>query len=160
MQSVLVGKICRKTNVSSYTINRSLDIWTSTTITDPDRWQSHLNPWNRTWSTTKFWKAYQKQWRPRYNSCWKKWTSFLLFLGVFGEYSLIGDGLCCRLRDLGVLLVWVMYFQRSSWPCTLHKPTRRRFLRRRVVVYGIDHQWQADLVDLAKLSSYNKGFKY
>jgi hypothetical protein len=24
-------------------------------------------------------------------------------------------------------------------------------------VYGIDHQWQADLVDLAKLSSYNKG---
>ena len=41
---------------------------------------------------------------------------------------------------------------------TLHKPTRRRFTRRRVVVYGIDHQWQADLVDLSKLSSYNKGF--
>ena len=39
-------------------------------------------------------------------------------------------------------------------------PTRRRFPRRQVVVYGIDHQWQADLVDLAKLSSYNKGFKY
>jgi hypothetical protein len=29
-----------------------------------------------------------------------------------------------------------------------------------VVVYGIDHQWQADLVDLGKLASYNKGFKY
>ena len=43
---------------------------------------------------------------------------------------------------------------------TLHKPTKRRFPRRRVVVYGIDHQWQADLVDLAKLSSHNKGFKY
>ena len=43
---------------------------------------------------------------------------------------------------------------------TLHKPTRRRLHRRQVVVYGIDHQWQADLVDLAKLSSYNKGFKY
>ena len=43
---------------------------------------------------------------------------------------------------------------------TLHKPTRRRFTKRRVVVYGIDHQWQADLVDLAKWSSYNKGFKY
>jgi hypothetical protein len=26
-----------------------------------------------------------------------------------------------------------------------------------VVVYGIDHQWQADLVDLAKLSSYMVG---
>ena len=48
----------------------------------------------------------------------------------------------------------------SQDTCTLHKPTRRRFPRRRVVVYGIDHQWQADLVDLAKLSSYNKGFKY
>jgi transposase InsO family protein len=43
---------------------------------------------------------------------------------------------------------------------TLHKPTRRRFPSRRVVVYGIDHQRQVDLVDLAKLSSYNKGFKY
>ena len=48
----------------------------------------------------------------------------------------------------------------SQDTCTLHKPTRRRFHRRRVVVYGIDHQWQADLVDLAILSSYNKGFKY
>jgi hypothetical protein len=37
-------------------------------------------------------------------------------LGVFGEYGLIGVGLCCRLRDLGVLLVWLMYLQRSSWP--------------------------------------------
>ena len=45
-------------------------------------------------------------------------------------------------------------------PYTLHKPTRRRFSRRRVVVYGIDHQWQADLVDIAKLASYNKGYKY
>jgi hypothetical protein len=33
------------------------------------------------------------------------WTSFLLRVGVFGEYGLIGMGLCCRLRDLGVLLV-------------------------------------------------------
>ena len=29
-----------------------------------------------------------------------------------------------------------------------------------MVVYGIDHQWQADLVDMGKLASYNKGFKY
>jgi hypothetical protein len=43
---------------------------------------------------------------------------------------------------------------------TLHKPTRRRFPRRQVVVYGIDHQWQADLGDLAKLVSFNKGCKY
>ena len=43
---------------------------------------------------------------------------------------------------------------------TLYKPTRRRFSRRQVVVYEIYHQWQADLVDLGKLESYNKGFKY
>jgi hypothetical protein len=36
-------------------------------------------------------------------------------------------------------IVWDTY--------TLHKPTRRRFPRRQVVVYGIDHQWHADLVD-------------
>jgi transposase InsO family protein len=29
-----------------------------------------------------------------------------------------------------------------------------------VVVYRIDHQWQANLVDLGKLAFYNKGFKY
>ena len=29
-----------------------------------------------------------------------------------------------------------------------------------MVVYGIDHQWQADLMDWGKLASYNKGFKY
>ena len=41
-----------------------------------------------------------------------------------------------------------------------YTPIRRRFPRRRVVVYGIDHQWQADLVDVSRISSYNKGFKY
>jgi hypothetical protein len=52
--SVPLSWTCRQTNVSSYTTNGSLDIWTSTTIIDPDPWQSYLNPWNRTWSTTKF----------------------------------------------------------------------------------------------------------
>jgi IS30 family transposase len=42
----------------------------------------------------------------------------------------------------------------------LQNPTRRRFPRRQVVVHGIDHHGQADLVDLGKLVSYNKGFKY
>ena len=43
------------------------------------------------------------------------WNVFLLLIAVFGEYDLIGEGLCCRLRDLGVLLVRVMHLQRSSW---------------------------------------------
>lgn len=43
---------------------------------------------------------------------------------------------------------------------TLHKPVIRRFKRSRVVVGGIDDQWQADLVDLSKLAKYNDGYKY
>jgi len=43
---------------------------------------------------------------------------------------------------------------------TLHKPVRYKFQRRRVIVGGIDHQWQADLVDVSRLSKYNKGIKF
>ncbi|XP_073235071.1 SCAN domain-containing protein 3-like [Porites lutea] len=43
---------------------------------------------------------------------------------------------------------------------TLHKPARRRYKRSRVIVFGIDEQFQADLVDLQNLSRYNKGYKY
>ena len=40
---------------------------------------------------------------------------------------------------------------------TLHKPARRHFKRRRVIVGGIHQQWQADLVDLTKLKTDNEG---
>ena len=43
---------------------------------------------------------------------------------------------------------------------TLHKPARRRYKRSRVILFGIDEQFQADLVDLQNLSRYNKGYKY
>ena len=43
---------------------------------------------------------------------------------------------------------------------TLHKPVRYNFPRRRVMVGGIDHQWQADLVDVARLSKENDGIKF
>lgn len=43
---------------------------------------------------------------------------------------------------------------------TLHKPVRYHFPRRRVIVGGMDHQWQADLVDLRSLSKFNKGFTF
>ena len=43
---------------------------------------------------------------------------------------------------------------------TLHKPARRRYKRSRVIVPGIDAQFQADLVDLQNLSRYSKGYKY
>lgn len=43
---------------------------------------------------------------------------------------------------------------------TLHKPTRQKFQRRRTIVGGIDHQWQADLIDVQKLKKNNEGNAY
>lgn len=42
----------------------------------------------------------------------------------------------------------------------LHKPARRNFKRRRVIVKGIDDLWQADLVDMKPYSRFNAGNKY
>ena len=43
---------------------------------------------------------------------------------------------------------------------TLHKPARRHYKWSRVIVPGIDAQFQADLCDVQNLSRYNKGYKY
>jgi hypothetical protein len=43
---------------------------------------------------------------------------------------------------------------------TLHKPVRLNFRRRKTFTVGIDDLWQADLVDISKLSSYNDKNKY
>ena len=38
---------------------------------------------------------------------------------------------------------------------TLHKPIKKNFKRNRIVVQGIDHQWQVDLADVTTLSESN-----
>ena len=43
---------------------------------------------------------------------------------------------------------------------TLHKPARRNFKRNRVIVGGIDEQWQMDLADMQSLKQYNDGYRY
>lgn len=43
---------------------------------------------------------------------------------------------------------------------TKHKPVIRKFQRNKVVVGGINEQWQIDLMDMQKLAKYNKGYKY
>ena len=43
---------------------------------------------------------------------------------------------------------------------TLHKPVRYKFPRRKIVVGGAHHQWQADLVDVASYASSNDGSRY
>ena len=42
----------------------------------------------------------------------------------------------------------------------LHKPIRRKFKRRRVLVNGIDRIWAADLVDMQAFTKFNRGVKY
>ena len=43
---------------------------------------------------------------------------------------------------------------------TFHKSIRYNFPRNRVIVTGIDDQWQADLVDISSLARFNKGYKF
>ena len=53
---------------------------------------------------------------------------------------------------------------RSDWSQQLaeelHKPFTRNFRKRRVISYGIDKIWAADLVEMQKYSKWNKGVKY
>ena len=42
----------------------------------------------------------------------------------------------------------------------LHKPVRRKFKKRRVLVNGIDKIWAADLADMQAFSKFNRGIKY
>ena len=42
----------------------------------------------------------------------------------------------------------------------LHKPITKNFRKRRVISYGIDKIWAADLVEMQKFSKWNKGVKY
>ena len=48
----------------------------------------------------------------------------------------------------------------SSLAYTLHKPRRKHFPTAPVMVYGIDEQWVADLVEVQTLSTHNKGVRY
>ena len=43
---------------------------------------------------------------------------------------------------------------------TLHKDARRKFKRNKIIVSGIDEQWQVDLVDMNTLTKENKGYRY
>ena len=53
---------------------------------------------------------------------------------------------------------------RSDWSQQLaeelHKPITRNFRKRRVISYGVDKIWTADLEEIQKYSKWNKGVKY
>ena len=43
---------------------------------------------------------------------------------------------------------------------TLHKPRRRRFPTSPVMVFGMDEQWTADLIEVINIAKYNRGYQY
>ena len=43
---------------------------------------------------------------------------------------------------------------------TLHKPRRQRLPTGPVVVFGIDEQWTADLIEVINIAKYNRGYRY
>lgn len=42
----------------------------------------------------------------------------------------------------------------------LHRSARRNFIRRRVIMKGIDDLWQADLVEMIPYAKFNNGYRY
>ncbi|GFV84482.1 chromo domain-containing protein [Trichonephila clavipes] len=43
---------------------------------------------------------------------------------------------------------------------TLHFPVRYKFQRRKTIAYGVNELWQSDLVDLQKISRFNRCYPY
>ena len=43
---------------------------------------------------------------------------------------------------------------------TLHKPRRQHFPTLPVMVFGIDEQWAADLIEVIKIAKSNRGYRY
>lgn len=70
------------------------------------------------------------------------------------------DKLYRAARRYGVTRSQVLEWLQLQPGYTLHKSARKHFRRNRVIVFGIDSRWQADLVDLQSLSQWNRGYKY
>ena len=65
-----------------------------------------------------------------------------------------------QLKVPGVNRLVVEQFLKGEQAYTLHKPARRRYVRNRTYVAGIDAQWQADLADMQAIAHQNKGARY
>jgi len=51
-------------------------------------------------------------------------------------------------------------FLESQDAYTLHKPIRRKFLRRKTISLAVDRIWQLDLADVTNISRYNDNHKF
>ena len=65
-----------------------------------------------------------------------------------------------KLRYPNVTIYVIKDWLSSQDTYTLHKDVRRKFKRNKIIVRGIDEQWQVDLVDMNTLAKENKGYRY
>ena len=60
----------------------------------------------------------------------------------------------------GIKIEEVREFLETQYAYTRHKPARRKFPKRAVIVVNINDGYQMDLVDLQKFVEFNDGVKY
>ena len=77
-------------------------------------------------------------------------------IGGVGSYG----GIQPLSKKTKVPLPQVKKWLESQDAYSLHKPVRYKFPRRKVIVSGPGQQWQADLIDVTRLSAHNAGFKF
>lgn len=65
-----------------------------------------------------------------------------------------------KARGINVGLHKIRKWLNNQDDYSLQKPTRQPARRARVVVSGIDNQWDADLADMSSLSKFNNGIKF
>ena len=75
--------------------------------------------------------------------------------GSFGGVNKLHNNLKSKITQKQVK-AWLA----SKDTYTLHKPLKKKFLRRKFIMSGIDSLWQCDLADFSKLKSENQGYQY
>ena len=63
-------------------------------------------------------------------------------------------------KESGLSRKQVKEWLQNQWTYSLHRARKNKFPRRSYITRGLHFQWQLDLVDMQKLSRYNKGMHY
>src|SRR5271156_827290 len=69
-------------------------------------------------------------------------------------------GVSALVRASGLSQQVVKDWLRGQSTYSLHKPARKRYGTRKYITSGMNHQWQADLVDMQEYAKCNDGYKY
>jgi hypothetical protein len=76
------------------------------------------------------------------------------------EHPAAFGGVSALVRASGLSPEVVKDWLKGQSSYSLHKPARKRYSTRQYTTSGINHQWQADLVDMQAYARDNDGFKH